>query len=62
MAISRIDTFDTMRLTVALTRAAIFSKIDELADKEQVVCMEDKKIYIKLGNELYSTPLTKEVK
>lgn len=61
MAISRIDTFDTMRLTVALTRASIFSKIDELADREQVVCLEDKKVYIKINNELYSTQLQKEV-
>ena len=59
--ISRIDVFDTMRMTVALTRAVIFSKIEEIAEYEQVLCLEDKKIYIKILGELYSSSLNKEV-
>lgn len=60
MAIERVDKFDIMRLAQGNTVSDIRNSKDKLQETEMAVAIIDKKLCVKIGNEIYSVQMQLE--
>ncbi|MGL5594115.1 MAG: hypothetical protein ACRDDH_09290 [Cetobacterium sp.] len=60
MSIERIDKFDFIRIAYANTVKEIRDNKDKLQETELAIAISDKRLCVKIGNDIYSVPLTLE--
>lgn len=60
MAIERIDKFDIVKVAFGNSLSEIINNKSKMQENEIAVAITEKKICVKIGNEIYSTQLTLE--